>query len=222
MRLVLRFIVFAVFISSILVAGARLAGGRNPLFIALMFTNADGKPCQPPCAFGIRPEETRIDDVVAVFQAHPLAHYWGVVSHKPGEKVSFSGGGSVVNVVAGRNGLVRFISVTYGTAFGRVPPDETPEALRATLGQVIAALGVPPRFQSIGRRDQGVAWSYYVERGLALQTRREGSEYINMDDPMIGLFVTTGLQGNLAFSAQQWLGFSNVEDYQAELARTAR
>src|SRR5439155_3180845 len=40
--------------------------------VAALFTNADGTHCQLPCLFGIRPNDTRFNDALALLKAHPF------------------------------------------------------------------------------------------------------------------------------------------------------
>jgi hypothetical protein len=220
MRLVLRVSLVGLILCCVCVAGVRAVGGMQPSFIASLFTNADGSPCAPPCLLGIQPDQTPFNAVLELLSAHPTTRDWARTSYWAGQRVTYVGVDASLNVVAGRGGRVRFISLTFDTRYNWESPDVEMlvEANSSSLGDVVAVLGAPPRFQSIGRIMQGVGWSYYVDRGLALQTRREGSRYIDARDVLIGLFVTGNLYQSIGL--QQWHGFTGVEAYQVELART--
>lgn len=218
MRLVLRLCLGVVLACCVGVVGARAVGGARQSFVSLLFTNPDGSPCSSPCLLGIQPEETPFEAVAAMMDAHAAMQGWDKTYFWRSGRIMFTGQIGSLNIVSGRNGRVHFISLTFDSPGSWDAPPQAGRRAVVSLGEVVAALGAPPRFQSLGRLTQGVAWSYYAERGLALQTRREDSQFIDVHDVLIGLFVTRNIYQSI--SQQPWYGFTGVGEYQDELRMT--
>src|SRR5258708_35532572 len=55
-----------------IISVARLSANAHPAAIVGLFTNRNGTFCELPCLFGLRPDETRFSDALALLKAHPL------------------------------------------------------------------------------------------------------------------------------------------------------
>lgn len=53
---------------------AQVLGQAQPSPLAPLFTNPDGKRCEMPCLFGIRPGLTTRSEAIALFKAHPFTN----------------------------------------------------------------------------------------------------------------------------------------------------
>src|SRR5215831_14610393 len=67
LRLTLLLIVF----TSCTVFASCYIGTTQPPTVNVVFTNPDGSPCQMPCLFGIRPNITRLEDLLQIEATHP-------------------------------------------------------------------------------------------------------------------------------------------------------
>jgi hypothetical protein len=74
MKKLLRLVLLLTFTSAAAIFLARQIGLQrpNPSILTKVFTNADGTPCNMPCAFGIEVGKTSFDDAILLLGQHPL------------------------------------------------------------------------------------------------------------------------------------------------------
>jgi hypothetical protein len=139
---------FAVlFCTSALIVVARQIGAIRASPLVALFTYPDGSSCKLPCMFGVRPGETKFDDVIPILEVHPLARNLNVRSGDRILKVSQTTQRQWIFVVKSADGLVDVIDLISKDPFDQsavnlpVNARALPEA--ASIGDFISLFGSP-------------------------------------------------------------------------------
>jgi hypothetical protein len=105
----------------VLVLTVRLIGNAQPSPLALLFTNADGTPCQQPCLLGVQPGKLSTEQAISLLKKHPLMR--GVQADivrtdsgvstvlKANGQGVFAGGQLLIEFVAPDNEMVSYIEL---------------------------------------------------------------------------------------------------------------
>lgn len=184
--------------------GAVVLGGlylihhlQTPDFTAV-FTNPDGSPCQRPCLLGVQPGQTPYHRAIQILQAHPFSRDFAFDT----QRGMFSGPGlSIILFEDEESDLSRIDLVRTSDA-----------SLNgwASLGQVIAVLGVP---DAVGVETTSI-WSYYRAAAATFGHSGGTQGYVTPDEQFDCLFVFA--QPKVMFQSSHpsaWHGFSSVERY---------
>ncbi len=191
------------------ILAARLIGSRDsapPLL--LLFTNADGSPCQHPCLFGAMPGRMTSDEMVAALKRHPITH----------TMVEFP------NAIAHGGFEARGMTIFVGTIGGRIdlrvgdPRYGEPELPRVpdwlfttgsfSLGEVVTALG-PPDAETVSVWNSAPAlYAIYSARQLSFVYRCVPPGEITPDAVLIAVQVDPPRPTGAAY--RPWSGFGDM------------
>jgi hypothetical protein len=194
---------------TVAILAARLVGSRDttpPLL--LLFTNADGSPCQHPCLFGAMPGRMTRDEMVAALKRHPITHSMA----------------DFPNAIAYGGFEARGMTILVGTIGGRIDlrvgdprydrPElpAIPEWLYKTgsfsLGNVVTALG-PPDAETVSVWNSAPAlYTVYSARQLSFVYRCVPAGWITSDAVLLAVQVDPPRPAEAGY--RPWSGFGEA------------
>ncbi len=201
----------------------RLANSIHPSSLAFLFNTAGGSPCKLPCMFGVRPGETKIDDVIPLLDAHPLARQLGLWSQghliRPGKE----GQASVIKFEPTSDGMVDMVELFstdpdwFSASFPK-NPDVLPES--ASIGDFIGLFGSPDTIITRFTWHGLVPYSWYsLGIGVACETpltKRTLGEQLPIDCLAVDITAfrwTECPRAAIPNVSRPWRGFMTLSHY---------
>ncbi len=183
-----------VFLFSAVIFLARFAGLHQPVTFGGLFTNPDGTPCQPPCLFGVRPGETRIEDALRLLHEHPLTTDLQVQSPPGAANIQLVGDGVCLGLNRTAGGEVTLVFLELAPGCTSTASAGAGARLRSlTVGQVMATVDAPRYvLQSDDFRpnfNYGVTRTYYPPYRMTVVEWRKGRPFVSLNDPLLYLFM---------------------------------
>ena len=166
-------------------------GHAVPAPAMVLFTNADGSPCERPCLFGIRVGKTFYTDAIDLLRRHPFTH-----NYEPNIEGDILRGESMnIILVVDDNDRIVLIELTNRTNAGST-------LASVSLGEVISHLGAPDAVENEGE----FTASYYAAQRLIFSHRTVAPNKISIDQPFeaVTVYATTP---EIPSASIPWEGF---------------
>lgn len=176
-----------------------LIGTTQPTTLAQMFSSPDGKPCEPPCLFGIQLGKTSESQAALLLKAHPL-----VDDLKPSSEYSLGFEITGKSVLSGKRIILEYdltgdAQITNMNVFVM---DGDYQTLFSSVGEAVALWG-PPKVSIAGN---GGTRIFYWENGVNIMIVRDTPLASYRQAQILRMGIGEPL--NSAIPRTPWCGFT--------------